>query len=147
MPQLFKIGIVKETGSQEEDSKSLNFGREIPVLSGESTQQGKTQAKVTELFDPPLPQSTVVTIVKNKKQIITAYKGGVYKDKQNTLKQSTYPDLDKALSEWFTKLSSITVAVNGPLLAEKAWYFTEQLGYANFKASSRLLDRFKEHKA
>ena len=68
----------------------------------------------------------------------------MYKDNRKTLKQSTYPDLDKALSEWFRKVRSINVPVNGPLLGEKARYFADQLGYENFKASSGFLDRFKE---
>ena len=68
----------------------------------------------------------------------------MYKANRKTLKQSTYPDLDKALSEWFRKVRSINVPINGPLLGEKARYFADQLGYENFKASSGFLDRFKE---
>lgn len=41
-------------------------------------------------------------------------------------------------------MRSINVPVNGLLLAEKAHYFAEQFGYANFKASNGFLDRFKE---
>ena len=41
-------------------------------------------------------------------------------------------------------MRNINVPVSGPLLAEKARYFAEQLGYDNFKASNGCLDRFKE---
>ena len=41
-------------------------------------------------------------------------------------------------------MRSINVPINGPLLAEKARSFAEQLGYENFKASNGFLDRFKE---
>ncbi|KAK3753066.1 hypothetical protein QZH41_005505 [Actinostola sp. cb2023] len=41
------------------------------------------------------------------------------------------------------KVRSINVPVTGTLLAEKARYFANQLGYENFKASSGYLERFK----
>ena len=65
-------------------------------------------------------------------------------DKRKRMKQPSYPDVEKALAEWFKKVRSINVPVNGPHLAEKAPYFAEKLGYENFKASNRVLDRFKE---
>lgn len=69
---------------------------------------------------------------------------GEYNDKRNTLKQSSFPDLDKALPKWFKKVRSINVPVNGPLLEEEPRYFTGKLGHENFKASSEFLARFKE---
>lgn len=105
---------------------------------------GKKQAEVAQLFDPPLSQSTAATIVRSKKEIISAYEGGLYKDKHKRMKQPSYPNMEKALVEWLKKVRSINVPVNGPLLAEKTRYFAEQLGYKNFKASNGFLDRFKE---
>ena len=60
------------------------------------------------------------------------------------MKQSTFPDLNKALSEWFRKVQARNIPVSGPLLQEKAQYFAEQLGRENFKASNGFLDKFKE---
>ena len=81
--------------------------------------------------------------MKKKKQIISAYERGLYKDKTNKLKQSSYPDVKKALSEWFHKVRSINVPVTGTLLTEKARCFAEHLDHESFKASNGFLDRFK----
>ena len=51
----------------------------------------KKQAKVAKLFDPPLSQSTVATIAKYEKQIISTYEKGMYKSKQKMLEELTYP--------------------------------------------------------
>lgn len=106
----------------------------------------RNKPKLHSLLTPPplLSQSTVATIVRTKKEIISAYEGGLYKDKRKRMKQPSYPYVEEALAEWFKKVRSINVPVNGLLLAEKARYFAEQFGYENFKASNGFLDRFKE---
>ena len=58
--------------------------------------------------------------------------------------QSYVADVDKALAEWFKRMRAMNIPVSGPLLAEKARYFAEQLGYKDFKARVGFLDRFKE---
>ncbi|XP_068671000.1 tigger transposable element-derived protein 6-like [Montipora foliosa] len=82
--------------------------------------------------------------MKKKDDIVSAFEGGLYKDKRKKMKQSTFPDLDKALSEWFCKVRAMNIPVSGPLLQEKAQYFAEHLGHENFKASNGFLDKFKE---
>ena len=57
------------------------------------------------------------------------------------MKQSTFPDLDKALSECFRKVRAMNIPVSGPLLQEKAQYFAEQLGHETFKSSNGFLDK------
>ena len=101
-------------------------------------------AVVAKRFDPPLSQSTISTIMKKKDDIVSAFEGRLYKDKRKKMKQSTFPDLDKAFSEWFRKVPAMNILVSGPLLQEKAQYFAEQLGHENFKASNGFLDKFKE---
>ena len=65
---------------------------------------GEKHTVVAKRFDPPLSQSTISTIMKKKDDINSAFDGGLYKDKQKKMKQSTFPDLNKALSEWFHKV-------------------------------------------
>lgn len=105
---------------------------------------GEKHTVVAKRFDPPLSQSTISTIMKKKDDINSAFDGGLYKDKQKKMKQSTFPDLNKALSEWFHKVRARNIPVSGPLLQEKAQYFAEQLGHENFKASNGFLGKFKE---
>jgi len=82
--------------------------------------------------------------MKKKDEIISASEGGLYTDKRKKMKQSTFPDLDKALSEWFRKVRGKNIPVSGPLLQEKALYFAQELGYENFKASNGFVEKFKE---
>ena len=132
----------KKASAKKSSRRVLSLEEKYKVLK--AINSGKKQAEVAQRFDPPLSQSTVATIVRSKKEIISAYEAGLYKDKRKRMKQPSYPDVEKALAEWFKKVRSINVPVNGPLLAEKARYFAEQLGYENFKASNGFLDRFKE---
>lgn len=61
--------------------------------------KGVKHTVVAKRFDPPLSQCTISTIMKKKDDIVSAFEGGLYKDKRKKMKQSTFPDLDKALSE------------------------------------------------
>ena len=126
-----KPGAKKATAKKKSSRRVLSLEEKYKVLK--AINSGKKQAEVAQRFDPPLSQSTVATIVRSKKEIISAYEAGLYKDKRKRMKQPSYPDVEKALAEWFKKVRSINVPVNGPLLAEKARYFAEQLGYENFK--------------
>ena len=55
--------------------------------------------EAAKLFDPSLSGSTISTILKEKQKILSAYKGGSYSDKSKKMRQSDYPDLNKALSQ------------------------------------------------
>lgn len=126
-----KPGAKKGTAKKKKSSQRvLSLAEKYRVVK--AINSGKKQAQqVAHLFDPPLSQSTVVTFLWSKKEIISAYEGGLYMDKCKRMKQPSYPDVEKALAEWFKKVRSINVTVNGPLLAE-------QLSYKNFKASNGL---------
>ena len=107
---------------------------------------GEKHTVVAKRFNPLLSQSTISTIMKKKDDIVRAFEGGLYKEKRKKMKQSTFPDLDKALSGWFRKVRAMNIPVSGPLLQEKAQYFAEQLGHENFKSSNGFLDKFKERR-
>lgn len=114
---VWKPSAKKATVKKKSSRRVLSLEEKYKIVK--AINSGKKQAEVAELFDPPLSQSTVATIVWSIKEIISAYEGGLYKDKRKRMKQPSYPDVEKALTEWFKKVRSINVPVNGPLLVEK----------------------------
>ena len=122
--------------------RTLTLEEKYKLIS--AIRDGAKHVEAAKLFDPPLSGSTISTILKEKHKIVRAYEEGSYSDKRKKMRQSDYPDLNKALSQWFRTVRSSNVPLSGPLLQEKARYFAEQLGYENFKASNGFLDRFKE---
>ena len=105
---------------------------------------GEKNTVAAKPFDPLLSQSTISTIMKKKDELISAYEGGFFTEKRKKMTQATFPDFDKALSEWFRKVRGMYIPVSGTLLQEIALYFAQQLGYEKFKASNGFLEKFKE---
>ena len=97
---------------------------------------GAKHVEAAKLFDPPLSGSTISTILKEKHKIVRAYEEGSYSAKRKKMRQSDYPDVKKALSQWFRTVLTSNVPLSGPLLQGKAGYFAVQLGYENFQASN-----------
>ena len=148
-----KIGNVAtpSNNQKEPDPKKSTTKRKRRTLTLEekyklvsAIKDGARNVEAAKLFDPPSSGSTISTILKEKHKIVRAYEEGSYSDKRKKMRQSDYPDLNKALSQWFRTVRTSNVPLSGPLLQEKARYFAEQLGYENFKASNGFLDRFKE---
>ena len=100
---------------------------------------GAKHVEAAKLFDPPLSGSTISTILKEKHKIVRAYEEGSYSAKRKKMRQSDYPDVKKALSQWFRTVLTSNVPLSGPLWQGKARYFAVQLGYENFKASNGFL--------
>ena len=98
-----KPGTKKATAKKKSSRGVLSLEEKYKVVK--AINSGKKQAEVAQHFDPPLSQSTVATIVRSKKEIISAYEGGLYKDKRKKIGQLSYSDVEKALAEWFKKVS------------------------------------------
>lgn len=77
---------------------------------------GAKQVEAAKLFDPPLSGSTISTILKEKHKIVRAYEEGSYSAKRKKMRQSDYPDVNKALSQWLRTVHTSNVALSGPLL-------------------------------
>ena len=88
-PSSSKSGLSKKLRAKKA-RRVLTLEEKYKVV--EALSKVKKQAKVTKLFDPPLSQSTVATIAKNEKQIISTYKGGMCKSKRKMLEELTYPE-------------------------------------------------------
>ena len=83
---VWKPGAKKATAKKKSSRRVLSLAEKYKVVKAINI--GKKQAEVAQLFDPPLTQSTVATIVRGKKE-----------DKRHRMKQPSYPDVEKALAE------------------------------------------------
>ncbi|KAH8019017.1 hypothetical protein HPB51_019214 [Rhipicephalus microplus] len=59
------------------------------------------------------------------------------------MRDSAYPEVEKALLLWLKKARSMNLPVSGPLLTEKALTFADQLNCPGFACSNGWLSRFK----
>lgn len=90
--------------------------------------------------DKNLPLTTVCGIW-NAREKLT---GGTDSDlKRCRMRDSAYPEVEKALLLWLKKARSMNLPVSGPLLTEKALTFADQLNCPGFACSNRWLLWFK----
>ena len=72
-----------KTSGQKRTRRVLTLEEKYRIVK--EIQNGKKKADVAELFNPPLCQSTVATIVKNKKEIMRAYEEGLFINKRKKM--------------------------------------------------------------
>ena len=72
---VWKPGAKKATVKKKSRRRVLSLEEKYKVVK--AINSGKKQAEVAQRFDPPLSQSTVATVVRSKKEIISAYEGGL----------------------------------------------------------------------
>ena len=84
-----KPGAKKVTAKKKSSRGVLSLAEKYKVVK--AINSGKPQAEVAMLFELPFSQSTVATIERSKKEIISAHKRGLYKDKRKRMKQPSYP--------------------------------------------------------
>ena len=115
-------------------------GLEVKYKALLELEKGKTNKEVAQLFD--VPSNTLSTWKKHKSKIVEAFQKGSTSTKR--VKVDTYDQVNKAVLQWFFRMRSEKVPVNGVLIKEKALYFAQELkaekfqkdGYTNGKAGS-----------
>ncbi|KAF2893741.1 hypothetical protein ILUMI_12435 [Ignelater luminosus] len=90
-----------------------------------------------------IPQNTLSTILKNREEILRKAEDGVPNNRKR-FKACTYNDVDEAVLDWIKMVRDRNVSISGPLIKEKALYFSKRLGHTDFVASSGWLDKFKK---
>ena len=88
-------------------------------------------------------KTQVSNIIRNKDKLLEQYEGGLPELKKRN-RTSQYADLNDAVWEWFKKNTERRIPIDGPLIQQFATKVADKLGYADFKASSGWLTRFKE---
>ncbi|XP_008189452.1 tigger transposable element-derived protein 4-like [Acyrthosiphon pisum] len=89
-----------------------------------------------------LPFSSLRTILKNRKEIEkNAFSGST---KRQKVRNGKNEQLENILLEWFRQARTLNLAVNGPVLTEKANEIAKRLNITDFGGSNGWLDRFRK---
>ncbi|XP_060873374.1 tigger transposable element-derived protein 4-like [Metopolophium dirhodum] len=89
-----------------------------------------------------LPSSSLRTILKNRKEIEkNAFSGST---KRQKVRNGKNEQLENILLEWFRQARTLNLAVNGPVLTEKANEIAKRLNITDFGGSNGWLDRFRK---
>ena len=78
-----------------------------------------------------LAPSTLGTIIKNEQKLRDEFDKNS-NSQRLTLRRSRFEDLEAALIKWITMIRENNIALNGPLVLEKASEFVSLMGITDF---------------
>ena len=110
------------------------------VLIIEEIQSGKMQKDVAQ--SRQLPSSTVQHIWSNRTKICEHYVA--INPNCKKARPCSFPEIDKALLQWFDGQRSQNNPVNGPFLLRKAQSFAVELKEKEFRGDHRWLNNWKK---
>ncbi|XP_051161251.1 tigger transposable element-derived protein 4-like [Leptopilina boulardi] len=103
-------------------------------------ENGESNSSLAKEFG--VGHSTISMINKNKTKIKESFNSNVLKSKR-LIRKCTRENVDKALVQWFKQIRNQVIPVSGPMLREKANFFTTQFNIVNFDCSLSWISRFK----
>ena len=122
--------------------KSLTVKRKLEVIERvESLPPGKKKKYIAAEFG--IPQSTLSTILKDKEKLLVTCTTGNAKRKR--YRESTKPEVDAALYQWFTAARADSIPISGEILKSKAEEFSTEFGVPEWSCSCGWISRWKEH--
>ena len=87
-----------------------------------------------------IPHNSLSMIIKNQEKI----KPSNQEPNRKILRLATNANIDKAMLTWFKQARSINAPTSGPIICEQAKIIADKLGLADFHASNRWLEKFKQ---
>ena len=125
--------------------KDLSISEKIAILELIKKQPSNTsQRRLAEITG--VPKSTVARIVQQQHKILhelTLYTKGERRLYQKRKREGKDPDVEEALSQWFSIVNTQGLHVTGPVLKSKSEEFAKMLGHNDFKATDGWLSRWK----
>lgn len=120
---------------------TLTIGDKVRLIN-EVERGTKKKKDIAAEFN--IPASTLSTIMKNKQSVMEASQSNDSCHNRKRLKDSKFPNLEKAMLEWFRCMREKNLPISGPIILLKAEEFAKSLKYENFKASQGWLENFKK---
>ncbi|KAL4096550.1 hypothetical protein QTP88_021480 [Uroleucon formosanum] len=121
--------------------KDLSLKEKIAILvKVKSLPPGTSQRKITEKLC--VPKSTVAKLLKEEVILLENF-NSTQTGNQKRKREGKDPEVDEALSEWFSLITSRGVRVSGPILKCKAEELSLKIGNNQFIATDDWLSRWK----
>ncbi|KAL4091075.1 hypothetical protein QTP88_025816 [Uroleucon formosanum] len=121
--------------------KDLSLKEKIAILDKvKSLPPGTSQRKIAEKLC--VPKSTVSKLLKEE-VILRENFNSTQTGNQKRKREGKDPEVDEALSEWFSLITSRGVRVSGPMLKCKAEELSRKIGNNQFIATDGWLSRWK----
>lgn len=103
----------------------------------------KSKSKAEICREHNIPSSTLSTILKDRENILSAFKKGITLQNRKKIRKPENEDVDRALYVWFQQARSKNIPISGPILIEKGNELAVGLGHTNVCLSVGWLNRFK----
>jgi len=91
-----------------------------------------------------LPLSTLSTFLKNKADLEEKYSNIDANKKRKRVKKPGFPEVDEAVTLWFSEARSRNINLDGSIIKAKAVDFAKSLDKSEFKASNGWFNRWKD---
>ena len=121
-------------------SKRTRFSiiKKIELL--DLVRKGKPRKEICLIYG--IPPSTLFTFIKDEEKIRQEYETN-RDPKRQMIRNSPFHELEQTLIKWIHVVRDKTIALNGPMVQEKAIEFAKAMNVADFTGSGGWLDRFK----
>lgn len=118
----------------------LTLGDKIALIDQIKSYPPKTSTRQIALLTG-VPKSTISRVINQQEKLLEQWALGGKSKKRNRLGKN--PDVENALSEWFSTVSNHGVRRNIPNLRAKAEELALNLGHTGFKATNGWVSRWK----
>ncbi|XP_072155736.1 tigger transposable element-derived protein 6-like [Bemisia tabaci] len=120
---------------------ALSVAQKVSILEAVKNRGAKTKEQIAKEFG--IPPSTLSTILKNEEKILELSKSDGARGCKRK-RESEFSDVEECLVVWIKQCRDKNVSIDGALLKEKATFFAESRGHANFRASNGWMANFKK---
>lgn len=120
---------VKLKMSKRNSYKSLNFADKVAIIE-EIEKKELSQIEIAKKWG--ISESTLSTFKRNKQQI---FQGFARTSGGKRLREPEIPEVDRAVTMWFSEARNNKINLDGPLIRGKAEQLAKMLGQHDFKAS------------
>jgi DNA-binding transcriptional regulator YbjK len=112
--------------------KQFSLNKKISILK----QIDSKRKQVTVAKELGITYTTVLMTLKDQERIMKLYERSALCPYRKHLHLRDHQKVEEAINTWFKNVRAANIPFTGPILQEKAWEFTRQMGVKDFEAIS-----------